>query len=267
MASDFYLVLPSNSSMHLHPNNTLTNYVTMLPRRISLSAEWECGLVEINYPHNWFNVREKDGVFTIQPETGRLDEYGVSRDCYRTFIDASYYDNPDTLFRAINKKLIMSPKSKKNRVKLSYSNISQKATVHLSPNTKLTMTEDMGHMLGFPSAVLSSPTRTYSFKPFELRSVVDLNQGLESLYVYSSVVEPRIVGNSVVPLLRIVPITGKQGQVVSTHFDNVHYLPLLGKEFGNVEIDIRDDTGRPVPFERGKVTVTLHFRRRKNGLF
>ena len=30
---------------------------------------------------------------------------------------------------------------------------------------------------------------------------------------------------------------------------------------------IRDDRGRPVPFERGKVTVTLHFRRCSSGLF
>ena len=27
------------------------------------------------------------------------------------------------------------------------------------------------------------------------------------------------------------------------------------------------DTARPVPFERGKVTVTLHFQRRSTGLF
>ena len=42
-------------------------------------------------------------------------------------------------------------------------------------------------------------------------------------------------------------------------------MPLLCKEFGTITIDIRDDTGRPVPFERGKVTVTLPFRHRKSG--
>ena len=36
---------------------------------------------------------------------------------------------------------------------------------------------------------------------------------------------------------------------------------MLSSEFGSVETKIRVDTGRPVPFERGKVTVTLHFRR------
>ena len=265
MASNFYLVLPSNASMHLHTSNMLTNYVTMLLRRISLSAECECGLVVINYPHNFFNVREKDAVFTIQPATGRWSEGG--HNCYHAFIVGGYYDNPDTLTRTVNKKIILSPTSSKKRTKLSCSDITQKATMHSSPNTRFTLTEDIGQLLGFPSTVISSPTGNYSFKQFEGRSVVDLNQGLESLYVYSSLVEPRIVGNSV-PLLRIVPITGKHGQVVSTLFDNVHYLPLLGKEFGTIHIYIRDDTGRSVPFERGKkVTVTLHFRRRKNRLF
>ena len=56
MASEFYIVLPSNSSMVTHPNNTLAQYITNLPRRISLSGEWECGLTEIHYPHDWYNV-------------------------------------------------------------------------------------------------------------------------------------------------------------------------------------------------------------------
>ena len=38
------------------------------------------------------------------------------------------------------------------------------------------------------------------------------------------------------------------------------YVPVSKKEFNTVEIDIRDDTGRPVPFEFGKVITTLHFR-------
>ena len=98
-------------------------------------------------------------------------------------------------------------------------------------------------------------------------SVVDMKQGFESLYVYTNVVESRVVGDSLVPLLRIVPIQGEHGHMISRHFEHVQYLPLLRKEFGTIEIDIRDDTGHAVPFECGKVTVTLHFRRRKTGLF
>ncbi len=98
-------------------------------------------------------------------------------------------------------------------------------------------------------------------------SIVDLRRGFESLYVYSSIVESRIVGDKIAPLLRIVPITGRHGEMVTARFDHVQYMPVLSREFEDVEIEIRDDTGRPVPFERGKVTVTLHLRRRRTGLF
>ena len=43
--------------MVTHPNNTLAQYITNLPHRISLSGAWECGLTEIHYPHDWYNVR------------------------------------------------------------------------------------------------------------------------------------------------------------------------------------------------------------------
>ena len=83
-------------------------------------------------------------------------------------------------------------------------------------------------------------------------SGVDMLQGFNSIYVYIDVVEPHVVGDSLVSLLRIVPIQGEQ--TISKHFNHVPYFPLLRKEFGTIEIIIRDDTGHAVPFERGEVT-------------
>jgi len=54
--NDFYLILPSNASMDLHPDNTLTCYATALQQRINLSGQWEYGLVEMQYTHSWYNV-------------------------------------------------------------------------------------------------------------------------------------------------------------------------------------------------------------------
>ena len=59
----------------------------------------------------------------------------------------------------------------------------------------------------------------------QANSVVDLRRGFESLYVYSSMVEPRVVGDKIVPLLRIVPITGQHGEMVTTSFEHVHIYP------------------------------------------
>ena len=40
-------------------------------------------------------------------------------------------------------------------------------------------------------------------------------------------------------------------------------LSPVTKRFQTVEIDLRDDTGSIVPFERGRLVVTLHCRKRK----
>ena len=185
--SDFYLVLPSNASMHLHPNNTLTNFVTTLLRHVNLNGDWKCGLAEINYPHNWFNVKKEDGVLEIQPAPGIVSEHGARGNASLQYIDAGYYEQPELLIKAIGKKL-MTPRtgSKKKGARLTYSSVTQKATVYLTPNTRLTLTGVMGQILGIPSKVLTSPVGNYSLKPFEGYSVVDMNQSTESLYGWTA---------------------------------------------------------------------------------
>ena len=304
MATDFYLTLPSNASMKLHPDNTLAHYITDLPQRISMSGEWECGLAEIQYPHTWYNVREDDTWFYLN------ERIPVARTpC--TKIEAGYYRSPDVLLDHVNKAL-KRMSTDKTRAKMSYSTITQKMTLHMSPGTDFSMPYQsaMGTILGFYPSLVTSPVRDrdirvythprvgeetnrayppelsltpsaivtlppekpktidspYSFRQ-EATTAVNMNQGFDTIYVYTDVVESRIVGDSLVPLLRCLPVRGGHGVTVSDRFTNVHYVPLLRKEFGTTEVDIRDDTGRRVPFEYGRVTVTLHFRRRRTGLF
>ena len=244
MASDFYLVLPSNSSMDVHPNNTLAQYITNLPRRISLYGEWECGLTEIHYPHDWYNVRNARMVVEHEESV------------HNVFLDDGYYDSPETLVEALNL-------DKPSRVTFSYDSVTQKVRAHFKRQTKFRLYGDLSDILGF-NKITSDADHSITLPA---NSVVDLRRGFESLYVYSNMVEPRVVGDKTVPLLRIVPITGQHGDMVTTRFDHVQYIPVMSREFGTIETEIRDDTGRLVPFERGKVTVTPHFRRRSTGLF
>ena len=245
MASEFYIVLPSNSSMVTHPYNTLAQYITNLPRRISLSGEWECGLTEIHYPHDWYNVRNSR--MTVEYEES----------VHNVFLADGYYDSPETLVNTLNGE-------KPGRVQFSYNSVTQKVCAHMKNNTKFTLYGDLIDILGFGESVTTGENRSVALPA---NSIVDLRRGFESLYVYSSLVEPRIVGDKIVPLLRIVPITGRNGEMVTTRFDHVQYAPIMHREFGTVETEIRDDTCRSVPFERRKVTVTLHFPRRSSGLF
>ena len=174
-----------------------------------------------------------------------------------------YYHSPEALATTLNG-------DKPGRVKFAYEQVTQKFIAHVKSKTKFTLYGDLPDILGFGAGSGDSTTSlTSSARSMFVRasSIVDLRRGFESLYVYSSIVEPRIVGDKIAPLLRIVPITGRHREMVTTRFDHVQYIPVLSRELGSVETEIRDDTGRPVPFERGKVTVTLHFRRCSSGLF
>ena len=93
--------------------------------------------------------------------------------------------------------------------------------------------------------------------------VADVKKGLNSLYAYCPLVEPIMVGDAQVPLLRIVPLKGRNGEMITRVFDPIQYCLLIQRRFQTVEIDIRDDTGSIVPFERGRVVVTPHCRKRK----
>ena len=139
------------------------------------------------------------------------------------------------------------------RVKFSYKPFTQKFVAHVKSETKFTLYGDFPDILEFGARSLASSARSMFVRAY---SIVDLRRGFESICVYSSIVEQRIVGDKIAPLLRIVPITERYGHMVTARFDNVHYIPVLSREFGSVET-----------FERGKVTVTLHFRRCSYGLF
>ena len=82
-------------------------------------------------------------------------------------------------------------------------------------------------------------------------------------YVYCPLVEPRTLGDAQVPVLRIVPVAGRDGEMMTRAFDHIQYCPLVLSRFQTVEIYIRDDTGVKIPFERGRVVMTLHCRKRK----
>ena len=91
-------------------------------------------------------------------------------------------------------------------------------------------------------------------------NVCDMQRGFYSLFVFCDVVEYVVVGDFKAPSLRTVNIISKEGLTINRIFQTVQYVPVQRKQFSTIEIDIRDDTGRPVPFQRGKVIVTFHFR-------
>jgi hypothetical protein len=74
MNDHFFVTLPYDSSAKYYPNNTVARFVTKLPETIRLQGQCEMALVEIIYPHNWYNVGDehKDNYWLTKTRCRRL---------------------------------------------------------------------------------------------------------------------------------------------------------------------------------------------------
>ena len=252
-ATQFYLHLPSNSSLNKFPNNTLTEYRVGLPQTINLEGDWEVALTEIHYPHSWNNVQ---GNFLNRFLLRNRELHGVWE---TLIIPLGHYASIDAVIAKMN-ELVDSEKRFKDDVKFSYDSLSRKVTVNLQNNTEIVL-ENIGYMLGF-----QSPTQVIS-KTTTGEREADLEHGFHDLYIYCDIVKGQYVGDALVPLLRIVPVEGLDGQWISKSFLRPQYVAVSRKQFETIEVNIRRDTGELVPFEFGRVLLTLHFRQSQPPFF
>jgi hypothetical protein len=226
--------------MDYFPDNTLTHFMTRLPQMMDLDGSWEIGLAEKQYPHGWYNIKKLFEVNQLQRHTFEQP--------------TGYYPPPKRILKAIEGKKHMTPLRKKFDIGMN--EIDHKIGIAVKKDCQVTISPLLQHKLGFKRAIFPQGDHVADW-------VIDVTRGVNSLYVYCPLVEPRMVGDAQVPLLRIVPVEGRDAEMVTRVFDPVQYCPLVLRRFQTVEINIRDDTGVKIPFERGRVVVTLHCRKRK----
>ena len=241
----FYLHLPSNSSLDKFPNNTLTEYRVCLPQTISLTRDWEVALTEIHYPHSWNNVQGnfQDRIYLRDQELDGMWEPLI--------VPPGHYSSVADLITKIN-EVVDEDDRFKDELQLSFETLNRKVTVHLQNKTEVYFS-DIGQMLGFSPNTVISRTST-------AERAVDLEHGFHDLYVYCDIIQSQYVGDALVPLLRILPVEGKDGERISKSFIRSQYLPVSRTQFETSEVNIKRDTGEFVPFELGRVLLTLHFR-------
>lgn len=237
----FYITLPSDSSQRFFPENTLSHFVTQLPTPVTLNGEWEVGLAEIIYPHTWYNVNASNNLFGFDLGDGQLSSRRIPPGYYETI--------PDIL-----KAVTLAPF--RDKIQFQYNASTKRVKIQTDNGAKIIFDKQgIGSLLGFEPQIVEGKQTS----PF----IADPNAVFPLLYIYSDIVSPQIVGDVQAPLLRIVRVNGKDGETVSVHYDRPHYLPVSRQCFQSIEVETRLNSGEYVPFERGKLIIVLHFRRRQ----
>ena len=139
--AQFYLHLPSNSSLDKFSNNTLTEYRVCLPQTISLTGDWKVALTEIHYPHSWNNVQEnfENRFYLRNQEFFEVWEALI--------IPPGHYSSVVDIITKIN-EVVSANDRFKDEMQLSLDTLNRKVTVHLQNKTEIYFS-DIGKMLGF----------------------------------------------------------------------------------------------------------------------
>ena len=83
------------------------------------------------------------------------------------------------------------------------------------------------------------------------------------MYVYTDCIHPQPHPDGNVNILRTIAIDEELSKkYVSKRFQKIFYYPLKMKTITSISFDLRDDTGKHIGFDIGKVLIVLHFRKR-----
>jgi hypothetical protein len=319
MNDQFYLTLPSDSSMDVFPNNKLCCFTAKLPQAFQLDhdAHWEVALVEIIHPTQIKNVSGNQTIFDVaiynekvqkeldahDPEIGKKMSSKTDNTPYSTYrmrIPEGYYFSAqhlvETIAAVFEAQFGKALEKNQKWVEIKYHPVArrfllqflkghegkpfdEKEDKHLPAHERKFMT------IGFSAGlfdILGGNKKYHGERTIHtntdfgeaFRTPIELNVGLNLMFVYSDVVEYNVVGHTAAPLLRVIPFKvdtaagayEEGGNTFHVHreFVHPHYLPVSKSYFDSVNISIKGDLGQDVPFiDKGKVTVKLHFRKKQ----
>ena len=301
--SSFFVDLPSDASMAVHPSNQGGSYTVDLPETISLSAhQWEVGLAEAIFQQDWQPALKEDVwvAFCKNDLTGgkfsRCGAAALTEEQLGKIAEATDFS---TLFSTAIKPLILNAIKDAGLEKENFSSalatrdektgrVKLTVKVFNPDNTpvRMELSQSLLQILGFTRSQLPVEGRYFitdlkrtietpmsHFKP-------SLARAMTSLWVYTNIVRPHITGHSYSPLLRVIGIdhaaaaaAGQEDSLITlsletrvVQYDKIHYYPLLSDEISSISILITNGGGRaPIKFST-PVFIKLHFRRRTNSI-
>lgn len=92
---------------------------------------------------------------------------------------------------------------------------------------------------------------------------INIDRGIDELWIYTDIIEPQLTGNGLSQLLRIVPVKGEPfGEGILIRYDYPHYMNLSTSMIQEINIRIMPSYGgNAIKFQQ-PVIITLHFRQK-----
>jgi len=281
-ASHFYMTLPSNTSRQYYGKQEPSAYTTKLDHALSLDPSiWEVGLAQLTYPRSWHNL-PKATFYIIYPNVGAEDSpfenptmYSIAEFGGTRYVSAKHLVRD--LQHAIRQLL---PAKDQQAIRIKFDDVSHRAKFTIQDDFAIWMETPLANTLGLTSKVGSRfplerrgskkhgllvpelatpPGEAVIIPPY----TVCVDRLIQTLYIYCDLVNPQLVGDSYVQLLRTIDVPDEGfGERITHKFTNVHYSSLQTGTFETIKIMIADGQGRLIDFKHSDVITKLHFRKK-----
>jgi len=294
----FTITLPSNVSNNDSAKNRISSYQTKLAQRIDLDGEWHVGLYEISYTKSWYNIPKRESIELLDYSGQRFGwtslEPGFFRDgqSLQASIEEAltkemhayptrYEPNTEEGMVDFTKEIIVVTHPKiESQPQIFFDSNSHRFELKFGRDENdnpifVTFSSDLRSMLGFDksefdSIISACRERVIKGNPIEdsllrvqAKYPAEMRGGYHTLFLYTDIVKPSLVGDRYAQILRTitVPNEAKFGDQCVISYPNPIYFPLHVRNFQNIQLELRDDSGLLIPFQFGRTIVTLHFKK------
>ena len=297
--SEFVVNLVSNASTDVYPNNVISSFTTQLPGNgIHLedttgngnNGSWEVALLEISYPAKFHNVvngkytynsdylRDNDNPFELEVPKGQYNTVSEILRIMAAQVKQIYtkYHDGSILTRYAWELSQYEP------FEYTLDELSGVLSIKLNSRyARITLlSTDLRVILGMPYIIdpdvphhIVTGTIVDASKWTKADYPVDI-QKLHSVMIYTDIIEHQIIGDTLAPLLRVVPIITKYrgGSIFElnmvqpsllrhTFTSPLQFKRLEKKSFHSISIDLYGENGEKIPFVGvGRCSLSLLFR-------
>lgn len=247
-------------------------------RPFILDQHYEVAVTQINLPHTWINVdSEENGMKLIMEGKSFM----LSKGYYRTVADVArgvekalcggvvykhvqnealgklVLDKNAHLFIATNIARALGMLSEDENdiaplLKLLYGQNIQPLTDNRHPGFVLLTNSDKTSHASF---IIPLPPETICAHQLSRKT-------FQSILVTSDIVRDSFVGSETVPILFKHDVNTKPGFLEVIAPKQPDYKRLREYVFDRLKIELNDSQGRPILFQGGEMSVTLHFRKK-----
>lgn len=257
MSSEFYVTLASNA----HSESKIGDFRTKLANVLVFPVSYEVALTSIIYPAT-------HDIITHSVESDNFHENEVKMSIFgeqHSFsIPPCSFSNGEDLVGIVNYQFL------KNYLVWNNGKGSKDALIHYN---KYTNRCSIAKIEGISQIKFSQRIAYFlgidcELEHFPYFGKYSINHGSDFMFIYvNGLVEPQILSNSKVPLIKVISLPPGHGENVEISFNRPTYVPVQVREVENIWIQIKNDRNELIPFNSGKILMVLHFRPTRSQLY